>query len=73
MSDDLNYISYDEIDKFLPNDVATKVHEETKKIVDECCVVCKKLVSSHRDQIEQLANLLMEKDRQSLLRPKIPL
>jgi len=61
MSDDLSYISYDEIDHLLPNDVATKVHEETKKIVDECYVACQKLVALHRKEIEQLANLLMEK------------
>ena len=61
MSDDLSYVSYDEIDHLLPNDVASKVHEETKKIVDECYAKCQELIALHKDDIELLANLLMEK------------
>ncbi len=61
MSDDLSYVSYDEIDHMLPNDIATKVHEETKKIVDECYAKCQDLIAAHKDDIKLLADLLMEK------------
>ena len=61
MSGDLSYVSYDEIDHLLPNDVATKVHAETRKIVDECYSKCKDLIALHRDDIKLLADLLMEK------------
>lgn len=61
MSEGLEYISYDKLEHYLPNDVASKIHEETKNIVDECYVECKALVSLHKNQIEQLADLLMKK------------
>ena len=60
MSDQLRYISYADIDHLLPNDIATKVHQEVEKIIDECYEVAQKMVSEHRDQIEQLAQMLME-------------
>lgn len=61
MSEKLNYISYDEIDDRLPNDIATEVHQEVKKIIDECFIVAKTLVALHKQDIEKIANLLMEK------------
>jgi len=61
MAEDLCYISYDDIDHILPNDIATKIHNSTKKIVDECYEKSQKLVESHKSEIKQLADLLMEK------------
>ena len=61
MSDELDYISYDKFEGRLPNDVATKVHEETKKIIDECNAKSKALISLHHNEIQQLTDLLMEK------------
>jgi len=60
MSDALRYLSYDEIDHRLPNDIATQIHHEVQKIVDECYVVAKNLVAERRDYINQLALLLMD-------------
>jgi cell division protease FtsH len=61
MSDELDYISYDKFEGRLPNDVATKVHEEAKKIIDDCRAKCKVLIALYKNEIEQLADLLMEK------------
>ena len=61
MSEKLNYLSYDEIDNNLPNDIATEVHKEVQKIIDECFVVAQKLVALHKQDIAKIANLLMEK------------
>lgn len=61
MSDDLCYISYDDIDHVLPNDIATRVHDATKKIVDECYEKSQALVNDHKNEIQQLADLLMQK------------
>ncbi len=60
MSDQLRYISYAEIDHMLPNDIATRVHQEVEKIIDECYQVAQKMIAEHRDQIELLAKMLME-------------
>lgn len=60
MSDELRYMSYADIDHALPNDVATKIHEEIQKIIDECYVVAQQMVSEHHDQIETLARMLMD-------------
>ena len=61
MSPQLNYLSYDEIDATLPNDIATEVHKEVQKIIDECFLMAKKLVVSHKQDIEKIAQLLMKK------------
>ncbi len=61
MSEKLNYISYDEIDHRLPNDIATEVHKEVQKIVDECFVVAQDLVALRKHEIEMIAKLLMQK------------
>lgn len=61
MSEELNYLSYDEIDHRLPNDIATQVHKAVQRIVDECFVIAKKLVADHRTDIEKIADLLMIK------------
>lgn len=61
MSEKLNYLSYDEIDDRLPNDIATEVHKEVQKIIDECFAVAKNLVASRKNEIEQIARLLMQK------------
>lgn len=60
MSQQLNYISYDEIDFMLPNDIATRVHKEVEKIIQECCVQAEQLILSHKKEITMIANLLME-------------
>jgi cell division protease FtsH len=61
MSDQLRYISYADVDHNLPNDIATKIHEEVQKIIDECYEVSFAMVQEHRAQIEELAQMLMEK------------
>ncbi|MBV8660744.1 MAG: AAA family ATPase [Candidatus Dependentiae bacterium] len=60
MSDELRYMSYQDIDHNLSNDVATKIHEEVQKIIDECYEESQALVKEHKDEIEQLAKMLME-------------
>jgi len=60
MSDELRYLSYQDIDHNLSNDVATKIDAEVKKIIDECYEISKNMVVEHRHEIEQLANMLME-------------
>lgn len=60
MSDKLRYISYADIDHMLPNDIATQVHQEVQKIIDECYEKSCAMVQEHRDQIKELAELLME-------------
>jgi len=60
MSDALRYISYTNVNS-LPNDIATNVHREVEKIINECRDVAKKLVSSRKHEIEIVAKLLMEK------------
>ena len=60
MSDHLRYISYADIDHTLPNDIATKVHQEVQKIIDECYEKSLAMVQEHHDEIKQLAELLME-------------
>lgn len=61
MSDSLNYISYDGIYEPLPNDISSPVYQEAKKIVDECLVIAKKLIASHKAEIEKIAKLLMQR------------
>jgi cell division protease FtsH len=61
MGQDLPCISYSDIDRMLPDDIATRVHDQVKKIIDECYERGKKLVTERRDEIQQLAELLMEK------------
>lgn len=61
MSDELDYISYDNLQHQLPNDVHAKVHDQAKKIIDACSVKCKELVALHKDKIQLLADLLLEK------------
>lgn len=60
MAEDLRYMSYADIDHNLPNDIATNIHHQVQKIIDECYVKAQELVHTYRPQIEQLANLLME-------------
>lgn len=60
MSDDLRYMSYQDVDYNLSTDVATKIHDEVKKIVDECYEKSQELVKKHKKEIEQLAKMLME-------------
>ena len=60
MSEELRYMSYQDIDHNLSNDVATKIHQEVQKIIDECYEASQILVKAHKDEIEQLANMLME-------------
>ena len=61
MSEELNYISYDAINGRLPDDVSSPVYKEAKKIVDECLIVAKNLIASHKKEIEMIAQLLMKK------------
>ncbi|MBP6869456.1 AAA family ATPase [Candidatus Babeliales bacterium] len=61
MSEKLSYISYDEIDRHLPDTIATEIHREVQKIVDECLVVAQKIVAKHKGDIEKIARLLMKK------------
>jgi len=60
MSPQLNYISYDGFDHNLPNDIATEVHKEAQKIVNECLLQAQSLVELHKKEIEMIAELLME-------------
>lgn len=60
MSDEFKYISYDEIDHKLSNDIATRIDEEVKKIVYECYDKSQAMVSEHREHIKKLAEMLMD-------------
>jgi len=61
MSESLGYLSYDNIDAYLPNDVGTKIHAEVKKIIDECSIQAKTLITKHKKEIENIARLLLNK------------
>lgn len=61
MSHKMSYISYDEIDHHLPNDIATEIYREVQKIIDECLVVAQKIITTHKKDIEKIALLLMKK------------
>lgn len=61
MSNKMSYISYDEIDHHLPNDIATEIHREVQRIIDECLIFAQKIVSIHKKDIENIALLLMKK------------
>ncbi len=60
MSEELRYMSYQDIDHNLPNDVAVRIHEEVQKIIDECYEISQDMVKAHKKEIEQLANMLMK-------------
>ena len=60
MSEELRYMSYKDIDFRLSDDVATKIHEEVKKIIDECYAIAKTMVADHRHEIQELASMLVE-------------
>ena len=60
MSDALRNISYSQRDS-LPNDIATKVEHEVQKIVNECTSIGKKIISEHKQDIEKIAKLMMQK------------
>jgi cell division protease FtsH len=60
MSEELRYMSYQDMDHNLPNDIAVKIHEQVQKIIDECYEKSQDLVAEHKDEIEQLAKMLME-------------
>jgi cell division protease FtsH len=57
MSEELNYI----YDQKLPTDISSPIYKEAKKIVDECLIVAKDLIASHKTEIEMIAQLLMKK------------
>ena len=57
MSEELNYI----YDQKLPTDISSPIYKEAKKIVDECSIVAKDLIASHKKEIEMIAQLLMKK------------
>lgn len=61
MSEQLNYLSYDEIDLYLPNDIATQVHKEVQKIIDECYGIAKELIDLHTKDIDTIAYALVRK------------
>ncbi len=61
MGENLSYISYAQIDKLLPNDIATKVHQEIENIIIECREQARALIAAHKDDIEKIARLLIEK------------
>ena len=60
MSDALYNISYSQRGQ-LPNDIATQVEREVKKIIDECTAIAKQLIASHKQDIEKIAKLLIQK------------
>ncbi len=60
MSDELLYMNYEDIDIYLPQDVANTIHEQVRKIIKECTAQATILVQEHKDHIEELARLLMK-------------
>jgi cell division protease FtsH len=60
MSDELLYMNYEDIDTHLPQDVANMIHEQVRKIIEECTQQAAALVKLHREQIKALAELLMK-------------
>lgn len=60
MSDALRNISYSQRGS-LPSKIGTKVEDEIQKIIDECTKKGKDLMKNHRQDIEKIANLMMEK------------
>ncbi len=61
MVDNFRDISYAHYDDNLPNDVATKMHEEVHKIIEKCRYITIDLIADHKDEIEKIARLLFEK------------
>ena len=45
------------------NEVADKIDEEVKRIIDSCYEEAKRIISSHMDVLHASAKLLMEKER----------
>ncbi|MDP3788536.1 MAG: AAA family ATPase [Candidatus Chromulinivorax sp.] len=60
MSEELRYMSYYEVEHNISNDVATKIDAEVQKIIDECYEISQVMVKERRNEIEQLARMLME-------------
>jgi cell division protease FtsH len=60
MSHALRNISYSQRGE-LPNDIATQVEREVQKIVDKCTEKGKKLIAKHRQDIEKIAKLMVQK------------
>ncbi len=44
-------------------DVAAKIDEEIKKIIDECYARCEEILKAHADELEKTAALLLEKEK----------
>jgi len=57
MSQELDYLSYGNIDFSL----AGSLHQAIKEIIDDCLAQAKLLVETHKNEIELVAKLLMEK------------
>ena len=61
MGDDLQDMAFNPYEERLPNDIANRVYAEVEKIVKECAVITRNLIATHKDDIEKIANLLIEK------------
>ncbi|MDP3788726.1 MAG: AAA family ATPase [Candidatus Chromulinivorax sp.] len=61
MGDDLRDVSYTRFDAQLPNDIATKVHNEVHKIIQKCSTIARNLIANHKKDIEKIAKLLVAK------------
>lgn len=61
MADNFRDISYAQFDDQLPNDIATKIHHEVNNIIEKCRYITRNLIADHKDDIEKIAQLLMEK------------
>ncbi len=60
MSDEFRYMSYYDMDHYISNDVATRIDAEVQKIIDECYEQSQGLIKQYKNEIEQLARMLME-------------
>lgn len=45
------------------NNVANKIDEEVRKIIDECYAEAKRILTENRDELDSCADLLIEKER----------
>ena len=76
MSGELGLISYDNdsdevfigrdlmhTNRGYSEDVATKIDEEVKRIIDECYERAQRIIREHRDILEKSAQLLLEKEK----------
>ena len=61
MANNLRDISYSQYDDHLPNDIATKIHNEVAKIIENCRYLTRKLIGDHIKDIEKIAKLLIKK------------